>query len=216
LSKTLAAVAILLLILFTGCSIIDEGTPASKLPPIIEQFTVTPQEIFAGQSASLKWSVSGDTTTVVIEPGIGSIEPSGSIAVSPLQKQDYLLKASNKFGSVTSSLTVTVNVDTSQTPLTLPVINSFTAQPGHGPAGVMVELIWDTEDADTISIKWGDNNSMDFTAGKGSIIQQPVVSTDYILIAKNKQGVRATNLTVTVDPDLPNIGGSGAASGSCG
>ena len=169
----------------------------------------------------LSWTVSDNAGTVTIEPGIGSVPASGSMAVTPSLKQAYTITATNKFGIATSALTVNVTQGNSQTPLSLPVIYSFIAQPGHGPAGIMVELTWDTEDADTISIQWGDKNSLEFTADRGSIVQQPVVSTTYILIARNRLGVRAANVSVTVDRDLPGAGGTGDAgssgdSGACG
>ncbi len=202
---------VLCMALLPGC-IVTGGT-APNLPPVIELFTANPVEITPGGTATLSWSVKGGTD-ISIEPGLGKVESSGSVTVSPSQKQEYTLIASNQQGTVKSSLWVNVTAD-SQKPAALPVVNYFEARPGHGPAGIMVELAWDVEDADVIFLEWGENNRVDLTPGKGSIVQQPVVSTTYLLIARNLHGVRAVDTTVLIDRD-PESSGGGDTGGSCG
>jgi ethanolamine utilization microcompartment shell protein EutS len=49
---------------------------------VVHHFSVEPQEIRAGQTATLTWQTSG-ATAVEIQPGIGSVGPSGSRQIAP-------------------------------------------------------------------------------------------------------------------------------------
>jgi hypothetical protein len=204
--------AVIFIFALAGCSVAESP---SRVPPKIELFTVNPPAVSADQSALLTWVVSDNTSMVNIEPGIGPVLASGSVAVTPGHKQDYTIEATNSYGTVTASVTVgLIKAEPQQTQL-LPTINSFSASPEHGYAGTMFEISWNVEDADTITLQWGDKNSLEFTRNVDSTVQQPVITTTYILLAKNKQGVRAVNLTVTIDRDLQSTGG-GNSPPSCG
>lgn len=79
------------------------------LPPLpaIMSFTVTPDRVTAGRSAILSWSaVQADT--VVIEPGIGSVGPEGSVQVTPDAATVYTLTAANGYGSTSASVQLEV------------------------------------------------------------------------------------------------------------
>lgn len=84
-----------------------KGVPP-PLPPVIDVFSVTPSEITAGESATLKWKVTG-ATTVNIDQGIGAVPSSGSISVKPSQTAAYTLTAINEAGSVTKSVVIRVD-----------------------------------------------------------------------------------------------------------
>lgn len=77
-------------------------------PPQIA-FSAIPQTIRAGQSTTLSWRVDNATLSVVIDNGIGSQPPAGSITVSPTQTTTYTLTA---FGSQNATASVTVEVIT--------------------------------------------------------------------------------------------------------
>jgi len=76
----------------------------------ISTFNATPSTIAEGGSAVLSWSIS-NADYASINNGVGSIYPqSGSVEVTPLSTTSYTLTASNAGGSVTRSVTITVEV----------------------------------------------------------------------------------------------------------
>jgi hypothetical protein len=77
------------------------------LPPNIESFSADKSFLTEGISATLSWEVS-DIATVSIEPDIGEVENSGTHDVSPTETTTYTLTAGNVEGSVTETVTITV------------------------------------------------------------------------------------------------------------
>ena len=76
--------------------------------PIINSFTVGDANPLYGAETSLNWNVSG-ATTISINQGIGLVSgASGTVGIAPLQTTTYTLTATNKYGSVTANVTLTV------------------------------------------------------------------------------------------------------------
>jgi peptidoglycan-associated lipoprotein len=69
---------------------------------------VEPSTIERGQAATLRWTVAGSATEIRIEPGIGSVNASGSRQVFPGSTTTYTLTATGPGGS--NSATAAVNV----------------------------------------------------------------------------------------------------------
>src|SRR5580692_11424900 len=63
--------------------------PAPSAAPVVGQFTVEPSTIQRGQSATLRWQVNGNATSVSINQGIGSVNNTGSQPVSPTSSTTY-------------------------------------------------------------------------------------------------------------------------------
>lgn len=84
----------------------EPAPPPAK--PTISTFVAEPSTIQRGQSATLRWSVS-NASEVSIEPGIGSVQPSGNRQVFPSSTTTYRLTAKGPGGtdSATASVTVT-------------------------------------------------------------------------------------------------------------
>ena len=88
--------------------------PSSSAPtaapsaPSVAQFTAEPSTIERGQSATLRWEVSGETTNVSINNGIGTVRSTGSQSVTPTSSTTYTLTATGPGGTITASATVTV------------------------------------------------------------------------------------------------------------
>jgi peptidoglycan-associated lipoprotein len=86
--------------------------PAPEAPkpaaPTVAQFSVEPTSIQRGQSATLRWDVSGNVTSVSIDNAIGNVQNSGNRRVFPTDSTTYTLTATGPGGSTTSSATVTV------------------------------------------------------------------------------------------------------------
>jgi peptidoglycan-associated lipoprotein len=79
--------------------------PASR--PVVAEFAVEPSTIERGQSASLRWSVTG-STNVSINNGIGTVPADGNRRITPAGTTSYTLTASSANGDTTATATVTV------------------------------------------------------------------------------------------------------------
>jgi peptidoglycan-associated lipoprotein len=75
--------------------------------PVIAEFTVEPSSIEIGQSAVLRWNVTG-STNVAIDHGIGTVPASGTSRQTPANTTTYLLTATGPAGDTTATATVTV------------------------------------------------------------------------------------------------------------
>jgi hypothetical protein len=91
------------------------GTPRAALAPpvtgpaaagITATLSTTASSISAGGAAMLTWSISGGTA--VINQGIGAVPLTGSKTVSPTTTTTYTLSASTASGTLTRSITITV------------------------------------------------------------------------------------------------------------
>lgn len=76
--------------------------------------TATPSTIVVGQSASLDWT-SSDANTASINQGIGAVNVSGSLTVSPTTDITYTISVTGNGGSGSDTATITV--------LTIPTLN---------------------------------------------------------------------------------------------
>jgi peptidoglycan-associated lipoprotein len=82
--------------------------PAKPAAPVISQFSAEPTEIQRGQSATLRWSVTGEATSIAIDQGLGTVPAAGTRRVFPNDSLTYTLTASGPGGNVTRSASVTV------------------------------------------------------------------------------------------------------------
>jgi hypothetical protein len=88
-----------------------EARKPLPIPPAIH-FVVEPPSITLGQSATLRWQVSGplnDDPSSLSLDGVGNVRRSGSHAISPKSDTAYTLRAAGPGGTTTTSITVLVN-----------------------------------------------------------------------------------------------------------
>lgn len=152
---------------------------------VIANFEAKPSVTTSGNQSTLQWSVSG-AKYVSIEPGIGSVEMSGSRTVSPETTTTYILTAQSDSGPVTRSVVVTVN--------TPPVVVSFTVFPELLEYGRSALLRWSTTGANKVRIEpdVGDVPA----AGNYAVI--PKTTTAYVLTAQSDCCVVSQSVIVTV------------------
>lgn len=81
--------------------------PEGVIKPLVKSFKAVPTVIFEDESTTLVWDVS-DALAVTISPDIGNVPLSGSRLISPKMTAYYTLTATNKAGTVTEELKVTV------------------------------------------------------------------------------------------------------------
>lgn len=78
--------------------------------PAIASFAVEPSTVARGQSAVLRWSVTGSTTNIAIDHGLGTVPAMGTLSVQPFDTTTYTLTASNFNGDTSATTTLTVTV----------------------------------------------------------------------------------------------------------
>ncbi len=83
--------------------------PPPAVAPTVAQFSAEPTSIQRGQSATLRWQVSGDVSSVSINQGVGTVQNTGSRSVSPSDSTTYVLSATGPGGTTTASATVNVS-----------------------------------------------------------------------------------------------------------
>lgn len=93
--------------------------------PIVNSFSASPGSIHAGQSTTLNWTES-NAVVLNLDPYVGPLS-GNSVTVTPTQATTYTLSASNELGTVTSRLTVGVDL--------VPSITDFVASPSQITAG---------------------------------------------------------------------------------
>ena len=82
--------------------------PPAPQAPVVAQFAAEPSSIQRGQSSTLRWEVTGDTTNISINQGVGTVQGTGNQRVQPNDSTTYTLTATGPGGTVTSAATVTV------------------------------------------------------------------------------------------------------------
>ncbi|MES1258410.1 MAG: OmpA family protein [Acidobacteriota bacterium] len=82
------------------------GEPSSGRP-VVAEFSAEPSSIERGQSAQLRWSVTG-ATEVSINRGIGTIPATGSRGVTPVETTSWTLTANGPGGTTTANATISV------------------------------------------------------------------------------------------------------------
>jgi hypothetical protein len=90
-----------------GGSVTRNVTLTVYVPPVIT-LTLDNNPINRGQSTTLRWSTTGDASTLDISPGIGSTNLTSFATVSPTQTTPYTAYASGLGGTDSEEITLTV------------------------------------------------------------------------------------------------------------
>lgn len=155
----------------------------------ILSFRAAPENINLGDASNLVWETeNADTVTIST---IGTVQVTGTTSVSPKETTTYTLTATNKFGSVNATATVTVNKPGA------PKILSFTGSPLEIGQGESSTLAWEVQGATEVSISHVGAQTL-----KGSTPVNPSTTTTYILTAKNAGGEATASVTITVVPKV--------------
>jgi hypothetical protein len=159
---------------------------AGSIPTVVT-FVASPTSIDPGGSSKLCWQVTG-ATSVQIQPGIGTVNATDCVTVSPTATTTYTLTATNASGNIQAN--AVVNVGQVQ-------ILTFTANPAQPQvAGQAVTLSWTTSNATSVVLVGGDVNQGGLPVN-GSIMVHPSVETAYTLTAYGPGG-QSVSTTITV------------------
>ena len=171
--------------------------------PIITTFDASPISINSGESSTLTWDVIG-AKSININQGIGGVASKGSSKVTPAETAIYTLRADSDYGSVTESVTVTVNtINTTGPAITKdpPEINTFSASLDSITLGDDITLTWAITGARTVSI----SPDVGTVPASGWTTVTPIATTTYELSAVNTFGTETVEVTVTVNRSTDGI-----------
>jgi len=149
-------------------------------------FSSNPGTISPGGSSTLSWT-STDTTSAVIDHGVGAVTPvaGGSVQVSPTVNTTYTLTLTGPSGQTTRQATVNVAPT-----------SSLTATPSTIAPGAPAILTWSSTNATSASIDNG-VGAVSPAAG-GQITVSPASTTTYTLTVNGPGGQSTSQVTVTV------------------
>jgi serine/threonine protein kinase len=74
--------------------------------PSIKKFSVDKTSIICGMDIILTWRVEG-ADNIIINEGIGSVDKTGSVTLTPNNDRVYVIKAENRFGFVEAEVAIT-------------------------------------------------------------------------------------------------------------
>ena len=183
----------------TICLIVSDGqvsSPPAQIfvsahpPPPEVTMSATPESILSGDWATLTWNAT-NADSCTIEPGIGTVGTSGSIAVSPGETTTYTIRASEWWPGWSAEATAQATVQVTYPAPTA----SLSANPATVQAGDSVTLTWSTANADSVSIE----PAIGGVGESGSITVTPTLpTTTYILTASGRGGTANAIAAVTV------------------
>lgn len=145
-------------------------------------FNANPAAIAPGQSSTLSWQVQNATS--VILSGVGTVQPVGSVAVSPTVTTTYTLTATNASGSTSANAVVVVNTPAVQ------LLNCY-ATPTNISQGESSTLNWNSSNATSVTI----TPSVGTVPLSGNIAVTPTSSTTYTITAT---GANSTTTSCSV------------------
>jgi len=166
--------------------------------PRIQRFLAAPQEIFAGETSTLIWSV--ENADEVRISSLGSVPLSGTNAVAPSGDITYTLTAKNAAGETSATATISVYGP--------PRILNFTGSPLTIKRGEAATLRWETADATSVSITGAGTVS-----ATGSVEVKPTTTTTYTLTALGRRN-NSVSQQVIIAVDGSGGGGGGGSTGN--
>ena len=193
-----------------GGTATDEVTvTVNELPPAVE-IVADPATVLSGETTTLTWT-SSNAASCLIEPGIGTVETSGSTTVTLSETTTYTITATGPGGTATSVVTVTVFQ---------PPTASLAADPETILLGASATLTWNTTGAESVSIDPG----IGTVDANGSVSVSPADTTTYTITASGPGGTTTDTATIKViwpptvtisaDPDSILLGESATLSWS--
>jgi hypothetical protein len=155
-------------------------------PTVAVRLEADQQTIQRGRSVTLSWSAE-NAVRVVLEPGIGTVEPRGSRTLRPEQSTAYRLVAYGKRGQADATVQVTV--------VAPPPTVTLSANPTRVQRGQPVTLTWTSENATELSLSPEGGRVGPF----GSVQVHPARSGAYQIIARGEGGEAQAQAQVLVE-----------------
>lgn len=168
-------------------------------PPTIDSFTAEPAAVAPGDATTLAWAITAaDSFTLTDDAGneldvSGTTAEAGSLEVTPSADTTYTLAATNRGGTTTAEVTVTV--------YPLPTVDSFETDKALYTPGEDAVLSWTTTNATSVNIQDADGNVVvENGQPSDSFTVNPTVTTTYTLAATGDGGTTSADATVAIVP----------------
>jgi hypothetical protein len=154
--------------------------------PLITSFQADSGSIQFRGKTTLRWAISGRTTGVRIDPGLGAVPAQGVREVSPERTTKFTITAQGPGGTVSADFTVTVGSPG-------PTI-TFDAEPESVQLGKSAILRWSVSGASRVTIEPG----IGVINPDGSLVVKPLASTVYTLTAEGPGGLITHQVRIAV------------------
>jgi len=165
--------------------------------PIITTFSASPGSIKAGDECILTWDIIG-AKSISLSQGIGGVAAKGTFIVTPTETSTYTIRAESDYGSVSKSVTVSVDTSSISTGPAItkdpPQIKTFSASSQSITLGEEVTLNWEVDAARTVSI----SPTVGSVPSSGWTKVIPTATTVYEMSAVNTFGTVKNQVTVNV------------------
>jgi uncharacterized caspase-like protein len=190
--KIAGVIAMIIVVIIIYKEVTRKEIKVAVLPPEILKFDAKPSTIKKGGSSTLEW-ITSNAKEVEIS-GIGKVELSGSMTVSPTKAATYTLIAKNEEGeTVKKEVTIQVNI-----PLSPPEILNFVASPATiKEKGGASTLSWGISNAKEVEISGLGNVEL-----SGSKTVSPTETTTYTITARNEEG-KTVEREIMVKVNIP-------------
>jgi hypothetical protein len=160
-----------------------------SVPTISVDLNADPENIMTGESSILSWN-SDKASSCVIEPGIGPVDVSGSITVSPIETTTYTITATGPEGNATDSVVINV------TDPSIPPTVEIDVTPATIQLGAAAIISWNSTGADACVFE-PDIGTIDVN---GSMQVSPDATTTYTITATGSGGTTTDSVTISVYP----------------
>jgi hypothetical protein len=174
---------------------VEVTSPAKVAPPVILSFTSSEQSIERGSTVTLRWQVAGDSPTVTILPGVGTVPSTGLWQVKPEATERFTLSATNSGAPTPLTRSIEIVVDQPKRP----TIVSFTADSSKLQLGQTTALRWTVVGASQVHIDPG----IGLVGTTGTAVVRPLNGTGYTLTAIGPGGTSTVALPISVDVPPP-------------
>ncbi len=163
--------------------------------------SANPTGIQEGESSTLTWEAI-DASVISIEPGVGSVGPSGARQVSPKISTTYTITARGDGGEASDSARVTVAQPAPVEKPPIPTIE-ISATPSEIKKGNTSVLKWAVKNATNVVIEPG----IGAVTSTGIKQVRPTSSTTYAIVARGKGGSAkdSAQIAVVVEQTLPPL-----------
>ncbi|WP_236021880.1 OmpA family protein [Geomesophilobacter sediminis] len=158
--------------------------PAPEAPA--DKLFASPASVAKGEPVTLTWS-SKNASNCQIDPGVGPVEPQGSMTVTPAASTTYTLTCSGEGGSAKSAANVNVAAPAAPT-------DTLTVSPESITKGDSATLSWSSTNATDCNIQPGIGK----VPPQGSMAVLPAGGTTYTLTCNGPGGSATSSANVAV------------------
>ena len=162
--------------------------------PKIISFTASPTTIVSDGTSTLSWEINGNPTRISINQDVGDVTGETSVDISVSKTTTFTITASNRYGSDTETVQVTIK--------NAPIIRSFTASRTVVTYGAPTFLRWNVISSGTTTISLSKTVGTTTTTELSSLpknssrIRYPTATTTYTLTATNSVGTATATVKI--------------------